>query len=99
MSARPRVPNRPQTFGGAVYLVVSAIVATGMVVVAFGHWRKGIGVIGLSLVAASIARLLLREQDAGMLRVRSRMFDVAVLAGVGLALIVLATNIPNQTGV
>jgi hypothetical protein len=31
-----------------------------------------------------------------MLRVRSRWFDVTVLAGVGISLIALAANIPDQ---
>ena len=33
---------------------------------------------------------------SGMLRVRSRLFDVLALGGVGLLLVTLALNIPNQ---
>lgn len=86
----------PQTLGGAIYLVVVAVAAIGIAVVAFGPWRRGVLVLGIALVGAAVARLVLRENDAGMLRVRSRPFDVTALAGVGVALIVLAANIPDQ---
>ena len=90
--------RKPQTFGGVVYLLVSAGVVLGLGVVAFGPWRRGVAVVGLALIVAALVRLVLREQDAGMLRVRGRVFDVLALAGVGVALIALAANIPNQPG-
>ena len=86
----------PQTLGGLVYLVVVAVTAAGLAVVAFGPWRSGVSLIGLAFVFAAIMRVLIREDDAGMLRVRSRWFDVVVLVGVGAALIALAANIPSQ---
>jgi len=44
-----------------------------------------------------VVRAVLRDRDAGMLRVRrSRWVDVLMLGGVGTALIVLANVIPNQ---
>lgn len=90
--------RKPQTFGGVVYLLVSATVLVGLGVVAFGPWRRGVALIGLALILAAAVRLLLREPNAGMLRVRGRIFDVLALAGVGVALIALAANIPNQPG-
>ena len=90
--------RRPQTLGGAVYLLVTSAVAVGLVVVAFGPWRRGVGIIGLALLVAALVRLVMSEQRAGMLRVRSRAFDVLVLAGVGIALLALAANIPDQPG-
>jgi hypothetical protein len=42
-------------------------------------------------------RLVTKEGEAGMLRVRSRLFDVTVLAAVGVSLLALAANIPDQT--
>jgi hypothetical protein len=53
--------------------------------------------IGFALVFAAGMRLVTREDEAGMLRVRSRWFDVTVLAAVGASLVALATNIPDQT--
>jgi hypothetical protein len=90
-------PRRPSTLGGLVYLVVLAASAVGLGAVAFGPWRRGVALIGDALGLAAIARMLLSELNAGMLRVRGKVFDVLVLGGVGAVLVLLAAVIPNQT--
>lgn len=94
----PEQPRRiPSTIGGMVYLIVVAISLVGLLVVAFGPWRRGVGLIGVALLFAALSRALLRDRDAGMLRVRRhRWVDVIMLGGVGTSLILLATVIPNQ---
>ncbi len=95
--AKPR--RVPSTLGGAVYLVVVAVSAVGLLVVAVGPWRRGVGLVGLALLFAALMRLVIPDHSAGMLRVRrSRWVDVLMLGGVGTALIVLASVIPNQPG-
>lgn len=94
----PVVRGRPSTPGGLVYLVVVAVTLVGFGLVAFGPWRRGIALIGAAFVLAAGMRLLINEGEAGMLRVRGRVFDVVALAGVGVALIALAANIPDQPG-
>ena len=91
--------RRPSTVGGLLYLILVALTVAGLCLVAFGPWRRGIALVGTAFVVASGSRLLLDDREAGMLRVRSRWFDVTALAGVGIALIVLAANIPDQPGV
>lgn len=93
-----RRPRRPSTFGGLVYLFLVGVTALGIALVAFGPWRRGIVVVGLALVFAAGMRLTLHEDEAGMLRVRGRWFDVTVLAGLGATLIALAISIPDQPG-
>ena len=94
-----RVPRRyPSTFGGLIYIVVVLATLAGLAVVAFGPWRRGVSLLGCALIFAATMRLVTHEDQAGMLRVRSRLFDVTVLAGVGVALLVLAASIPEQTG-
>ena len=93
-SARRRYPS---TFGGLIYLVVVLTTVVGLGLVAFGPWRRGIALVGFALVFASGMRLVTKEDEAGMLRVRSRLFDVTVLAAVGVSLLALAANIPDQT--
>ena len=89
----------PSTLGGMVYLIVVALTAVGLLVVAFGPWRRGVALIGVGLIFGALMRALLRERNAGMLRVRrQRWIDVLMLGGVGSALIVLASVIPNQPG-
>jgi len=87
--------RRPSTIGGAVYLAFVAATAVGLAIVAFGPWRRGVSVIGIAALVAAVARLVLSEHESGMLRVRSKIFDVAVLSGAGALLVVLARVIPD----
>ena len=91
-------PRRiPSTLGGLVYLIVVGATAVGLGVVAFGPWRRGVALIGMALLLGAAMRAVLPDRDAGMLRVRRhRWLDVLMLAGVGSALIVLASVIPDQ---
>lgn len=90
-------PRRyPSTLGGLVYLLVLAVMITALVVVALGHWRGGVHILAGALIGAAVPRALLRERDAGMLGVRGRWFDVALLVSVGAAMWFLATTIPAQ---
>jgi hypothetical protein len=93
-SARRRYPS---TFGGLIYIVVVLTTLVGLGLVAFGPWRRGIAVLGFALIFAAAMRLVTKESEAGMLRVRSRWFDVTMLTAVGLSLLALAANIPDQT--
>ena len=94
---RPEPRRIPSTLGGLVYLIVVSINAVGLLIVAFGPWRRGVTLMGAGLLIGAVVRAVLRDRDAGMLRVRrSRWVDVLMLGGVGTALIVLANVIPNQ---
>lgn len=94
--AEPDGRRYPSTLGGLVYLVVLAVSAIGLVVVVQGSWRVGVKWIAAGLLAAAVVRLLIPAQQAGMLAVRRRPLDAAVLAFLGVALWVLSTSIPNQ---
>jgi hypothetical protein len=90
-------PRRyPSTLGGLFYLLVLALMVAALVVVGLGHWRGGVHILAGALIGASVPRALLRERDAGMLQVRGRWFDVAMLVIVGAAMWALATTIPAQ---
>lgn len=88
----------PSTIGGAFYLFVLAITAAGLTVVALGDWRVGIRMLGGALVIAAAVRLVLSPRDAGMLAVRHKALDAALLSGLGAALVFLAASIPDQPG-
>ena len=75
-------------------LVVLSVVGLGLLLVTFQHWRLGLVVMGLALVGAGLLRLSLPVRRAGFLAVRSRPVDVVLLAGTGLALMVIARTIP-----
>jgi hypothetical protein len=87
----------PSTFGGLIYLVVVVATTIGLAMVAFGPWRRGVALLGFALIFAASMRLVTKEDEAGMLRVRSRWFDVTVLFAVGASLVTLSASIPDQT--
>jgi Protein of unknown function (DUF3017) len=90
--------RRPQTLGGTIYLLVLAAALIGLGIVAAGAWRTGVGWIGTGALVAALARLVLAEEAAGMLRVRRKWSDVLMLTVAGVALVVLSIVVPNQNG-
>jgi hypothetical protein len=76
-------------------LLVIVGVGIGLLLVTAEEWRSGLVVMGLALVGAGLLRLFLPVRQVGFLAVRSRPIDVALTAGVGLAVIVIALAIPT----
>jgi hypothetical protein len=76
-------------------MVVLGIFALGIVIVAFGRWRKGLFVVALGLLCGGFLRLVLPARRAGVLAVRSRITDVVTLAALGAAVLLLAAVVPN----
>jgi uncharacterized membrane protein YraQ (UPF0718 family) len=90
--------RRPRTIGGGVYLLVVASALVGLAVTVLGSWRSGVTWMGAGLLVGGVARLLLPERQAGMLRVRKKASDVVMMLLVGVALVVLAVVVPDQPG-
>ena len=76
-------------------LAVLVAVAVGLLLVTFEHWRKGLVVVGVALLAAAAIRLLMPLRRVGFLAVRSRSVDVVLMAGAGLLMTVIALAIPG----
>jgi hypothetical protein len=96
MTRPPLYVRRPFLAGLIRQLPLLAVlisVGTGLLAVAFDHWRKGLIVVGLALVGGAVLRLLLPERRVGFLAVRSRPIDVLLMAGAGLLLTVIAVAI------
>ena len=70
-------------------------VAAGLGLTALRHWRSGVELVGLGVLLAAGLRLALPARQAGLLVVRSRGFDAAVLLTLGFGLVVLASIIPT----
>ncbi len=79
-----------------ISLVILGI-GLSMIFVATDHFRRGSLVLAVSVVLATFLRLFLPENQPGMLAVRSKGVDVAVLAvlGVGLTIFALWVPAPN----
>jgi Protein of unknown function (DUF3017) len=78
-------------------LIVLIGVLAGLVVSILGEstWRLGCLLIGASLGVGAVERIALSSRDAGLLQVRTKAFDVTVLAIAGAAIIALAIVVPE----
>ena len=77
-------------------LLVSALVLGGVVSALLGPdtWRPGCMVVGGALVLGAVLRLVLSTRRAGLLRVRSKAFDVGAMLLGGGAILVLSIIVP-----
>jgi hypothetical protein len=85
--------------GGLVwlpYLAVLAGVAVGMFVVWLGSKYAGPGtaIVGCSLLAGAVFRLVLPARDAGLLSSRRKASDVLAFAAFGAAVLAVAIALP-----
>ena len=78
------------------YLVVLAGAAVAMFVVSKGsaYALRGIAVLGATLLAAALARLLLPNRFAGLLASRRKASDVLAFAVLGAAVLAVALSLP-----
>lgn len=76
---------------------VIAVVAVGLVAVSLSAWQTGVLLIGAGLLLGAGLRLTLPARSAGLLVVRSRAVDAAVLLALGFALVLLASTVPTAS--
>jgi hypothetical protein len=60
------------------------------------HWLRAVGVMVAGLVIAGLFRVVLGNEQAGLLRVRSRAFDVACYWGFGVLAVTFAIALPQR---
>jgi hypothetical protein len=78
------------------YLIVLAGVAAGMFVIWQGskYAGRGAGLVGCSLLAGALARLILPGRYAGLLASRRKASDVLAFAAFGAAVLAVAIALP-----
>ncbi|HWF29550.1 MAG TPA: DUF3017 domain-containing protein [Mycobacterium sp.] len=74
-------------------LSVGLIFTAALVLVGANFWRRGSLLIGIAVGIAAVLRLLLSEERAGLLVVRSKGTDFVTTAMVGAAMIYIASTI------
>jgi hypothetical protein len=80
-------------------VVVGLIFVAAFVLVGANFWRRGSLLIGIAVGVASILRLALSEERAGLLVVRSKGIDFVTTATVAAAMVYIAWTIdPLGTG-
>lgn len=83
-----------RVFGGQwPILLVSLILVAAFVLVAMGYWRRGAAVMAVGVGVAAGLRLMLPDDRAGLLVVRSRMVDFLTTASVSAAMLYIAWTI------
>ncbi|MDD2858517.1 MAG: DUF3017 domain-containing protein [Candidatus Nanopelagicales bacterium] len=75
--------------------VVLVGVALSLVVIAFVSFRRGSIMLSAFVTLAFFLRLLLTDEDAGWLVVRSKRIDVIVLGSLAIGLTVMSFWVPN----
>jgi hypothetical protein len=81
----------------APFVSVVLIVAFGFVyvLVASGHWLRGVTVIAFGMVVASALRAVLPVSKAGLLVVRGRVFDVLCYLSLGVLVFGFSVLVPQ----
>lgn len=74
-------------------VTVAAIFAVALVLAAAGFWRRGAFLIGIGVGVAAGLRLLLPENRAGLLVVRSKSLDFATMTTLSVVMIYTAWTI------
>ena len=74
-------------------LLVELIFVAASVLVGANFWRRGALLIGIGVGVAAILRLVLSEERAGLLVVRSRGIDFVTTATVAAAMVYIASTI------
>ncbi|WUJ75851.1 DUF3017 domain-containing protein [Kribbella soli] len=77
-------------------LALSLLAAlTGLVVLWFYDWRNGVLIFAGAVGLAGLLRAALTDTAAGLLHVRSRVFDTTFLLLTAVAIAVLGLIVPN----
>ena len=74
-------------------VTVAAIFALALILVAAGFWRRGAFMIGIGVGVAAGLRLLLPQDRAGLLVVRSKSLDFATMTTLSVVMIYTAWTI------
>lgn len=74
-------------------LLVELIFASAFVLAAANFWRRGALLIGIGVGVASMLRLVLPEERAGLLVVRSKGIDFVTTATVAATMVYIAWTI------
>ncbi|HEX2902182.1 MAG TPA: DUF3017 domain-containing protein [Jatrophihabitans sp.] len=80
------------------FVLVLAIELGGVLWVALEpqHWLRAVSVLAAGSLVAGLCRLVLSNEQAGLLRVRRRTFDVAFYWALGVFAILVALGLPQR---
>ncbi|HEY5882641.1 MAG TPA: DUF3017 domain-containing protein [Nakamurella sp.] len=74
--------------------IVLAVVAFGLLLIAFAYWRRGTTALAFAMLLAGLLRAVLSERVIGVLAVRGKGFDLTFYIVVGVTMAALAIGVP-----
>ncbi len=75
------------------FALVLGVALVGLVRIVQYHWRQGVVLIGIALLLAALLRVLVTDEQAGLIAIRGRGVDALLYSGLGVAVIVVAMTI------
>ncbi|GLZ30386.1 hypothetical protein Lesp02_25750 [Lentzea sp. NBRC 105346] len=75
------------------FALVVGVTLVGLVRIGLYHWREGAVWIGLALLIAAGLRILVTDEQAGLIKIRSRAVDALLYSAFGIAVITVAMTI------
>ncbi|APU17521.1 MULTISPECIES: DUF3017 domain-containing protein [Actinoalloteichus] len=75
------------------FLLVLAIVVFGFVRVTMGYWREGAALVGFALLLAAGLRVLLSDEQAGLLKIRGSGVDMLCYGVLGTLVLFVSLTI------
>jgi hypothetical protein len=85
---------KSQRYWPLLIVVIGVVLGLAVALLGTDTWRLGCLIVGSSLGIGAVERLALPAGEAGLLQVRSKVFDIAFLALAGGAIIALAIVVP-----
>lgn len=75
------------------FALVLGVVVLGLLRIVQYHWRQGAVLIGVALLVAALLRVMVTDEQAGLIAIRGRSIDALLYSGLGFAVIVVAMTI------
>ena len=80
-------------FGVVLLIELAAVLSVGL---APQHWLRAVAGMTAGMLVAGLLRLVLSDEQAGLLRVRRRSFDVACYWGLAVLTFAVAVALPQR---
>jgi hypothetical protein len=80
-------------FGVVLLIELAAVLSVAL---APQHWLRAVAGMTVGLLVAGLLRLVLSNEQAGLLRVRRRSFDVACYWGLAVLTLTVAVALPQR---
>lgn len=94
-AARAHVLSRGHALEQWPLVLVLLSLAGSLAITATGHWRRGAFAVGCTVLLAGVLRGVLPDRRAGLLAVRGRWFDTALLLVAAGAMLAVTMVVPH----